>query len=73
MITHQLNRWIGWAGVLIGVASILVVAVTGPRIDSGFSPTFLAAMLWMLVASVVWGFSRKSSRTRPRVDDLTRS
>jgi hypothetical protein len=73
MITHRLNRVMGWTGVVIGAASILVVVITGPRIDSGFSPTFLAAMLWMLVVSVLWGFSRKSTTARPRVDNLTRS
>jgi hypothetical protein len=58
MITRDLGRVIGWAGIVIGAASILLVVFTGPRIDSGFSPTFLLAMVWVLVTSVVWGFSR---------------
>jgi hypothetical protein len=73
MITYRINRVIGWAGVVIGAASILYVVVMGPRIDSGFSPTFLLAMLWMLVASLVWGFSRSDRKTPSRVDNLARN
>jgi hypothetical protein len=68
MAMHRVGRVIGWAGVVIGAASIVVVVFTGPRIDSGFSPMFLIAMVWILVASVVWGFSRTRAGTPRKVE-----
>ena len=67
MITHRINPIIGWSGVAIGAACMAFAAISGPRVESGFSPTFLVAGVWILVASLVWGFSR-SRATATRTD-----
>jgi|tagenome__1003787_1003787.scaffolds.fasta_scaffold20620182_2 hypothetical protein len=68
MITHGVGPVIGWSGVAIGAACIAFAAVSGPRIESGFSPTFLVAFVWILIVSLVWGFSR--SRRAPTREDI---
>ena len=56
--THELGRILAWAGIAIGVATIVVAMVTGLNIGrAGFSPTFLLVGLWELAISLVWGFA----------------
>ena len=58
MMTHSLGRVLGWAGVVIGAANVITAVVVGPRIEGVFSPTFLLAIIWVLVVSLRWGFAR---------------
>ena len=58
MMTHSLGRVLGWAGVVIGAANVITAVVVGPRIEGVFSPTFLLAIIWILVVSLRWGFAR---------------
>lgn len=67
MITHSLGRVLGWAGVVIGAANVITAVVVGPRIEGAFSPTFLLAIIWILVVSLRWGFARNHPRVRAAV------
>jgi hypothetical protein len=62
MITHSLGRVLGWAGVAIGAANVVAAVVVGPRIEGVFSPTFLLAIVWILVVSLRWGFARNRAK-----------
>jgi len=62
MITHSLGRVLGWAGVVIGAANVVAAVVVGPRIEGVFSPTFLLAIVWILVVSLRWGFARNRAK-----------
>lgn len=73
--THELGRVLAWAGIVFGVANIVVALVTGVNIGrAGFAPSFLLVLLWELAISVVWGFARSRPKTptaiRPE-DQLT--
>jgi MFS family permease len=57
--THALGRILAWAGIVIGVATIVVAMVTGLNIGrAGFSPIYLLVLLWEFAISMVWGFAR---------------
>ncbi len=62
MITHSLGRVLGWAGVVIGAVNVFAAVVVGPRIEGVFSPTFLLAIVWILVVSLRWGFARNRAK-----------
>jgi hypothetical protein len=62
MITHSLGRVLGWIGVVIGVANVGTAIVVGYRIQGVFSPTFLLAIIWVLVVSLRWGFARNAKK-----------
>ena len=62
MITHSLGRVLGWAGVVVGAANVVTAVVVGPRFEGVFSPTFLLAIVWILVVSLRWGFARIRAR-----------
>ena len=62
MITHSLGRVLGWAGVVIGAVNVVAAVVVGPRIEGVFSPTFLLAIVWILVVSLRWGFARNRAK-----------
>ena len=62
MITHSLGRVLGWAGVVIGAVNVVAAVMVGPRIEGVFSPTFLLAIVWILVVSLRWGFARNRAK-----------
>jgi hypothetical protein len=62
MITHSLGRVLGWAGVVVGAVNVVAAVVVGPRIEGVFSPMFLLAIVWILVVSLRWGFSRNGTK-----------
>jgi hypothetical protein len=62
MITHSLGRVLGWAGVVVGAVNVVAAIVVGPRIEGVFSPTFLLAIVWILVVSLRWGFARNRTK-----------
>lgn len=61
--SHQLGRVLGWSGIVIGAANIVVPVVTWPDMgQSAFSLSFVFLGVWELVVSLRWGFAR----SRPR-------
>jgi hypothetical protein len=58
MISGVLGRVLGWAGVVFGVVNVIVMVVAGFRIEGTFAASFLLVLLWVLVVSLRWGFSR---------------
>lgn len=62
--TRELGRILAWAGIVIGVAAIIMATVTGLNIGrAGFSPAYLLVGFWELAISLAWGFAR----SRPKV------
>ena len=46
----------------VGAANVVAAVVVGPRIEGVFSPTFLLAIVWILVVSLRWGFARNRAK-----------
>jgi hypothetical protein len=62
--THVLGRILVWAGIVSGVANIVVVLVTGLNIGrAGFAPSYLLVLFWEFAISLAWGFAR----SRPQI------
>lgn len=56
-----LGRVLGWGGVIVGVATVIVTAATGVHILSAIFVPFLLCALWVLLVSLRLAFQRSIS------------
>jgi hypothetical protein len=61
LVTGQLGRVLGWGGVVVGTASVLVTAATGLNVLSAIFVPFLLCVLWTLLVSLRLGLARSGS------------
>jgi hypothetical protein len=57
LLTHDLGRVLGWAGVIVGTASVIATAATGVHVLSAFFVPYVLSLLWILVVSSRWGLA----------------
>jgi hypothetical protein len=64
LVTHTLGRVLSWAGIAIGVNSIVTMAASGlPKNEDLVLWPFLLVLLWVVVISLRFGFARTRTST----------
>ena len=61
MVVRAWGRVLGWGGVIVGVATVIVTAATGVHILSAIFVPFLLCLLWVLLVSLRLAFQRSPS------------
>jgi hypothetical protein len=59
-----LGRVLGWGGVVVGVATVVMTAATGVHVLSAIFVPMLLCLLWMLIVSLRLAFQRSASASR---------
>jgi hypothetical protein len=70
LVTGDLGRVLGWGGVTVGIASVVVTAATGVHMLSAIFVPFLLCVLWKLLVSLRLGLARtdRLGAHKPAVD-----
>jgi len=61
LVTGLLGRVLGWGGVAVGSASVIAAAAAGVHVLSAIFVPFVLCLLWVLMVSLRWGFTRTRS------------
>jgi hypothetical protein len=70
LAARTLGRTLGWGGVVVGTAAVIVTAVTGVHILAANALPFLLCLLWILVVSVRLAVQRTSRVAAEPAPDL---